>query len=593
MALLLNCCALSRQFGAEPLFRNLSFTLADGERHGLIGPNGSGKSTLLEILVGRQPAEEGEIVCRKSARLALVAQEPDFPPGQTVREILAAAARESSQIDPLLGQAGFRDFGQRADTLSGGWRKRLAIAEALARQPDLLLLDEPTNHLDLAGIEWLETLLQSARFASLTVSHDRYFLENIATHMMEINPAYPDGLFRVCGRYSEFLERREEYLAAQSREREALATVVRREVEWLRRGAKARTSKSKARIDAAQQKISALEEMDSRQAVGSAAIDFSATERKTRRLLVAENLSRTLGGRTLFQGLDLVLTPGMRIGLAGANGTGKTTLLRLLSGEDLPDRGNIVRAEGLQVVTFDQHREQLEPDWSLQRALAPDGDTVLYRGRPIHVKSWARRFLFRNEQLPQPVARLSGGERARVLIARLMLRPADVLLLDEPTNDLDIPTLEVLEESLLDFAGALVLVTHDRYLLDRVATVVLGLDGEGSAVRCADRLQFESVLAERAAARKAPPKKTSATADEVRPAVRRKLSYLDQREWDEMEVRIHTAEEELQSLRAEMLLPEVACNAEKLERAYRALQEAESEVSRLYDRWAELEEKIQ
>ena len=366
--------------------------------------------------------------------------------------------------------------------------------------PDLLLLDEPTNHLDLAGIEWLEAVLAEAVFASVIVSHDRYFLENIATDMAELSRVYPDGVLRVRGSYSTFLEKKEEFLHAQSKRQEALENLVHNEIEWLRRGAKARTRKSKARIGKANELMEDLADLNARTRTSSAQIDFSVTDRKTKRLIELEDVTYRLAvqdeeDRTLFDKLNFIITAGMRVGLVGPNGSGKTTLLRLLRGELSPTGGEIRRAEWLRIVYFDQTRE-LDSNVTLRRALAPEGDSVIYQDRVIHVASWAARFLFTGEQLNQPVERLSGGERARVLIAQLMLQPADVLLLDEPTNDLDIPTLEILEESLLEFRGSLVLVTHDRYMLDRVSNIVLGLDGQGGAESFADYAQWEVWQAE-------------------------------------------------------------------------------------------------
>jgi ATP-binding cassette subfamily F protein uup len=431
-----------------PLLRNIAFTIAEEDRIGLIGPNGSGKSTLLQILSGAVEPDSGEVALRKRARLSHVQQESQFAAALTVRAVIEAALERSAvpaderqaRFAETLGRAGFEDLEVKAESLSGGWRKRLAIAEALVQQPDILLLDEPTNHLDLAAIEWLEELLQSASFASVVVSHDRYFLENVATTMVELNHAYPEGLLRVPGNYSRLLEEKEAFLHAQAKHQEALENRVHREIEWLRRGPKARTSKSKARIDKAQQLIGELADLTARTRTASAGIDFSATDRKTRRLIELDHVTFDIGGRTLFADLDFVLTAGMRVGLVGPNGSGKTTLLRLLSRELVPSVGQVHRADSLRVVYFDQNR-LLDPDVTLRRALAPDSDSVIYEGRVIHVASWANRFLFTGEQLNQPVGRLSGGERARVLIAKLMLQPADVLLLDEPTNDLDIPTL--------------------------------------------------------------------------------------------------------------------------------------------------------
>jgi ABC transport system ATP-binding/permease protein len=494
MAALLSCSALRKSLGARTLFDNFSLTLAEGDRTGLIGPNGSGKTTLLEILAGNEPPDSGTVAMRKLTRLAYVPQDSLFEPHETVRSVLTAALdglsldglsldddQKHTDLEIMLSRAGFEDADTPAAALSGGWQKRLAIAAALVTAPDVLLLDEPTNHLDLDGILWLERALLAPN-ACLVVTHDRYFLENVATRVAEINRAYPQGAFQVRGNYSEFLERRQEFFEAQSKQQEALAGKVRREVEWLRRGPKARTSKSRSRIDAAGRLIDQLAEATARSVTATAQIDFTPSERKTKRLIEAEGIGKAFGDKRLFQNLNLTLSPGVRVGLVGSNGSGKTTLLKILQGEIEPDEGTIRRAEALRVVHFSQDRTaHFDPQTTLRRMLSPAGDSLIYRERAIHVAGWAKRFLFREEQLEMPMSRLSGGEKARVLIARLMLETADVLFLDEPTNDLDIPTLEVLEESLLEFPGALVLVSHDRYLLDRVSTVVIGLDGGGRA----------------------------------------------------------------------------------------------------------------
>ncbi len=496
---IINAQEISKAFGAKPLFQNVSFTISEGDRIGLIGPNGSGKSTLLRILAGLMEADSGNVAARKRTRLCYVEQDSRFPADTTVRSIIESAldrcgvsgTERGARFAENLGRAGFEDLDAPTAELSGGWLKRLAIVEALVQHPDILLLDEPTNHLDLLGIEWLEELLEAASFASVIVSHDRYFLENVTTDTVELNRTYPNGSLRVHGSYSEFLEKKEQFLHSQSLRQEALENLVHREIEWLRRGAKARTRKSKARIDKAGELMGELADLNSRTQTAIAQIDFSATDRKTKRLIELENVSCTLGGLTLFENLNFIVTAGMRVGLVGPNGSGKTTLLRLLQGDLAATSGEIRRADRLRIVYFDQRRT-LDPDVTLRRALAPDGDSVIFRDRVIHVAGWAARFLFTGEQLGQPVGRLSGGERARVLVAQLMLQPADILLLDEPTNDLDIPTLEILEENLIDFPGSLVLVTHDRYMLDRIATVVLGLNGQGGAERFADYPQWEA-----------------------------------------------------------------------------------------------------
>lgn len=594
--LIFNAQSISKSFGATSLFRDISFTVEDGDRIGLIGPNGSGKSTLLKILAGEIEPDSGEVSVRKLARLSYVAQDSDFPAGQAVRMVMETALEKAgvphdeweSRLRELLGRAGFSDFGTEAITFSGGWRKRLAIVEALVQQPDVLLLDEPTNHLDLAGIEWLEGVLSSAPCACVVISHDRYFLENVAIEMAELNRVYPDGLLRTNGRYSDFLEKKEEFLAAQARRQEALENRVRIEKEWLRRGPKARTTKSKARIDKANELIEELSDLSGRRQTRTAGIDLNATDRQTKRLVELEDVTYSAGSQ-LFDGLNFAITAGMRVGLVGPNGSGKTTLLRLLSGQLEPEAGSIRRANLLKVAYFEQNRA-IDGSLTLRRALVPDSDSVVYQGRVIHVAAWAARFLFTGEQLNQPVSRLSGGERARVLIANLMLQPADLLLLDEPTNDLDIATLEILEESLLEYPGALVLVTHDRYLLDRISNVVLGLDGEGNAESFADYFQWGEWISSRKQNKERASRQAAGPAP-AQQSARKKLSYLEAREWASIEERITSAEGELQAKRALLEDPRIAVDAARLQTVLAETEAAQSAVDALYKRWAELEAK--
>ena len=595
---------LSKRYGLAPLFKNISFTVSEGDRIGVIGPNGSGKSTLLEILYGKTKPDSGDVAVRKGTRLSYVRQISEFAAGVTIQAVIESAlervsVRQSERAGrsaETLGRAGFVDLEIPAATLSGEWRKRLAIAEALVQKPDILLLDEPTNHLDLAGIEWLEKLLQKAAFASVVVSHDRYFLENVTNEMVEIDEAYADGALRVEGNYSTFLVAKEEHLHAQRNRQEALENRVHTEIEWLRRGPKARATKAKARIDKAHKMISELAEMKERSGVSTSQIDFSATNRQTKQLIELTGVTGAIGERVLFENLNFTVTSGMRVGLVGPNGSGKTTLLRLLRGDLQPAGGEIRKAEPLRMVYFDQNRE-LDPDLLLRRALAPDSDAVIYQGNVIHVASWGARFLFTGEDLNRRVGKLSGGERARVLIAQLMLQPADVLLLDEPTNDLDIPTLEILEESLLEFRGALVLVTHDRYMLDRVSTTVLGFDGLGGIERFADYSQWdvwqerrreESDNAKLPVLRLRPRVPAEATPPT---AAKKKLSYKEARELESMEQRIAEAEQEVHNRQAALQDSAIMSDGPRLHSASLELDEARKIVDRLYARWAELEHK--
>ena len=599
MAPLVSCQSISKSFGARPLFTDITLGIEADEKLGLIGPNGSGKSTLLRLLASEDKPDAGEITRRRALRLVYLPQEDRFAADMTVDEVINAALQDDpledyerdAQRSIVLAAAGFESGEQIVSTLSGGWKKRLAIARALACRPDLLLLDEPTNHLDLQGVLWLENLLKNATFAFVLVSHDRYFLENVTNRIVELNRAYPEGYLSIKGNYSEFLTQKEDFLAAQQHRQHALAGQVKREIDWLRRGPQARTTKAQYRIDAAHELIGELAEVKYRNSQDkSVTIDFTASGRKTRELLVAKGIGKTLGERRLFAGVDVTLMPGTKLGLIGANGSGKTTLIRLLTGQLEPDTGSIKRADGLRIVLFDQNRAQLDRTLSLRNALSPNSDYVEYGGGKVHVTSWAKRFLFRPEQLDSPVGGLSGGEQARILIANLMLQPADLLVLDEPTNDLDIASLEVLEESLQEFTGALLLVTHDRYMLDNVSNELLALDGQGSAAYFADYAQWEQLRAKpsepanvKANGAKAP------AAPKPSGAALRRLNTVEQRELAGMEDTIMTAEGDVEARQAALSEPSVFADHVKMQDALKSLEAAQARVTALYARWEELE----
>ena len=596
MPVVLSCQNISKSFAARPLFQNISFGIDENERIGLIGPNGAGKSTLLKIVSGLIDPDSGALSVRKNARVGYLAQQDVFDE-DTVEGVLEGAIR-SSGIDPaervleinmMLGRLGFTDGSQQVQTLSGGWRKRLALARELLREPDVLLLDEPTNHLDIEGVEWLESMLKSAPFASLTISHDRYFLESVANRIIELNPAYSEGFLTAAGSYTDFLQAREDYLAAQAHKEHALAGQVKKEIEWLRRGPQARTTKANYRIKEAGRLIGELAETRYRNNVGtSAGIDFDSSGRKTRELMVAKNIRKDMGGRTLFEHVDLTLSPGTRLAIIGPNGRGKTTMLRALLGDVDVDAGTVKRADSLRVVFFDQNRAHLDQSVSLKDALCPNGETVLYRGASMHVTGWAKRFLFRSDQLQVPVSAFSGGEQARIVIAQLMLQPADVLILDEPTNDLDIPALEVLEESLLGFPGALILVTHDRYLMDRVATDIVSINGDGTTNMFASLAQWEGFRAQKEADTKQKPNSKTAVPGVDRGA---RLSSSERKELKGMEQAIESAELAVTELEASLTSPAVASDPVKLSQTWDAIEPAKALVAQLYARWEALERR--
>ncbi len=567
---------------------------------GLIGPNGSGKSTLLRILAGLDTADSGTVSRRRGVRIGYVAQQDSFGEGATINSVLAESVdahldeiERETLVAIMVGGVGFDDPEQLVATLSGGWKKRLAIAAQLIQEPDALLMDEPTNHLDVEGILWLEDLLKYAQFAYIVVTHDRYFLEHVTKRIVEISRSYPQGFFSSEGTYSEFLVKREEFLAGQAHQEMVLANQVKREVEWLRRGPPARTTKAKYRIDEAGQMMQDLAEVRERNAEDRGAkIDFVASGRKTRDLLIATDISKSLAGKTLFSGLDLALAPGMRLGLLGPNGSGKSTLINVLTERLAPDTGTVKTADRLRVGTFEQDRATLDQKLTLRVALAGDRDTVEFNGSVMHITAWAKRFLFRPEQLDGRVSQLSGGEQARILIARLMLQPVDLLVLDEPTNDLDIPTLELLEDSLTEFPGMLLLVTHDRFMLDRVSTELLALDGEGHASFYADFAQWQNHQKGAPVESKPKPSKAAApVAQAIPPRTASTLTRPEQREFDRIEETIAAAEGELARLKAEMASQAVVTNYVKLQDCMRLVAEQEKKTERLFARWEELEAK--
>lgn len=605
MSNIIVCKGVSKSFGAQDLFQDIDLIVHSGDKIGVIGPNGSGKSTLLKIMCDLEETDTGQVVRQKFVRLSYLAQEDLFDDNKTVFDNLLCALEDEdledtekyTLIHTLLSRAEFPDNDVLVVNLSGGWRKRLSICRALLVKPDVLVMDEPTNHLDIEGILWLEKILAGGNGpgAFLLVSHDRRFLENSTNRIVELSSVYPDGTLQVQGSYSKFLEARAEFLSGQQEEEERLANKAKREVEWLRRGPKARATKAKYRIDEAHKLTGELAEVKARnRSISSVQIDFEATGRKTKKLLEMVGVSKRFGENVLFENLDITLAPGSRLGLLGRNGCGKSTLMKLLAagedGQNNADCGSIRVADNVQIVNFDQNREGIDPTITLKRALAPEGDSIVFRDRSLHVVSWAKKFLFRPDQLETPVGQLSGGEQARILIASLMRSPADILLLDEPTNDLDIASLDVLESSLLDFPGALVLVTHDRYLLDRVCHRVLGFGGKSGVTYYADYEQWLADLPEATQDKKIQKKSTGP----VKPVKKGgKLSYMDQREYDQIEDQIAETELRVSGLQEKMDTPEVVSDSKELAATWAELEVAQGEVEKLYSRWDELEAKLE
>lgn len=592
MTLLLSGHALAKSFGTKTLFQDISLSIFAKERIGLIGPNGSGKTTLLKILASLETPDSGTVAYKKGLKVGYLPQTCEHP-DQTPLEILLETLKNAAEIPDYekeriakmwLTKFGFSGHESSAAILSGGWKKRLSLAKELILTPDLLLLDEPTNHLDLEGILFLENFLSQRECAYLLVSHDRYFLQNTTNRTIEINPTYPKGIFSIEGSYSHFLEKKQLFLEGQESLEKSLSSKAAKEKEWLQRSAKARTTKAQSRIDEAEELFSQLSDLKKRNRQKKADIDFVATERQTRKLLTVKNLHMKAGERTLFRNLNFTLSPFSRLGLMGPNGAGKTTLLRLLAEEILPFSGTLKKAEALQVVYFDQHRMHLPEHLSIREALSPNGNFVFFRGKPIHVNGWCKRFLFSPDLLDMPIAKLSGGERARISIAHLMLQPADLLLLDEPTNDLDIPTLETLEESLLDFPGALVLITHDRCMLDRLCNSLLVLGHAEEPQFFADYAQWEASMP---SSKSSPEKKKEASSSKD------KLSSSERKEYSQIEKKIQKLEQDVHQQNLQLENPLFAQNQEALQEICSSIALLENQIEQLYLRWEELEKKLQ
>lgn len=597
MAVIVSIHQLTKSFASRTLFDGLTFSVSGGERIGLIGPNGAGKSTLLKIIAGQSKAEGGTVSIQRGLKIGFLEQVPKFADDATVYSAVHEGASDPDDWESIaMGQELMSrlDLNDAADTpiksLSGGWQKRVALARELLKQPELLLLDEPTNHLDVESILWLEEFLAKARFGVITITHDRLFLQRVSNRIIELDRRNPGGLMSVNGDYAAYLAQKEALMTAQETQETKLRNTFRRETEWLRRGAQARQTKQQARIKAAGELESQVEDLTSRNQNQISRLDFVGLEKNPKKLIEAEKISKKYGTREIIPEYSLLVTPKSRIGLLGANGSGKSTLIRLLLKREEPDTGKVTHAERLEVAYFEQNRESLDPNLSLVNTICPQGEWVDYAGTKVHIRSYLSRFLFSNEQMGLPVGKLSGGEQSRLLLARLMLNKSNMLVLDEPTNDLDMATLDVLEDVLKEFNGAVILVTHDRYFMDQVANQILafGEDAKGNKniQSFADLIQWESWHLQQPKA--GSNKKSEVVEPEAPTQAKKKLSYNQQRELDGMESNIQKAEAKLAELTAMVSDPKVLADNKKLKEVSDQLTKAQAELDKLYARWSEL-----
>ncbi len=594
---------LRKAFASRPLFDGISFAIETGERIGLIGPNGAGKSTLLKMIAGRETVDTGTLSFSRGLRIGYLEQDPQFSEGATIMSTVMEGSPSKGEdlsdwesialADEMISKLSLTGF--PADTpitlLSGGWKKRVALARELVRKPELLLLDEPTNHLDVESILWLEEFLARANFSTLIITHDRLFLQKVSNRILELDKRNAGGLLSVAGDYTAYLETKDQLMAAQERREVILKNTLRRETEWLRRGAKARTTKQEARITRHGELSEEVDNLEYRNQKKTVKLDFAGMEKNPKRLIEALGVGKSYGDKHLFSDLDVLLGPGTRIGLLGANGCGKSTLIRVLLGRELADDGTLFHADGLSIAYFEQNRDTLDPETTLSDTICPRGDFVEYRGSKMHFRGYLDRFLFTPEQMNMPVGQLSGGEQSRLLIAKLMLTPANILVLDEPTNDLDMATLTILEECLVEFPGAVILVTHDRYFLDQVATKILSFSPDEAPIYFADLSQWENHLLSRAALKAGKLSKSKSEAKATAPSGKQKLSYNEQRELAGMEETIHKHEAELKALTVESENPKHWSNAVELGKISKAMGELQTKIDKLYARWTELEAK--
>lgn len=598
--ILISAHKIEKSFADRTLFTELSLGVEGAERVGLVGPNGAGKSTLLKILAGETDADGGTVSRKKGLRLGFVHQTPVFQPNATILSTVLEKCEHPDdsmmrayELISLLELSRF-GFDFPVEQLSGGWKKRLALARELALDPELLFMDEPTNHLDISGILWLEEYLANAPFAVVLITHDRLFLQRVTNRIVDIDPRNPNFILSVKGDYAQYLETKEQELAALKRQEQVQKNRLRRETEWLSRGALARQTKQKARIESAGELKVSVQNLKEKNRARVTEIEFGEAAHSPRKLIEAKNLKKAFGDRPLFQDVNLLITPKTRLGLLGDNGCGKSTLIKVLLGLEKSDEGQVKLADNLSVAYFEQSSETLNPELSVLKNILDEGDYVFFQGQPVHVRSYLDRFYFSGHKAELPVKKLSGGEQARLRIAKLMLKQAQVLVLDEPTNDLDSDTLDSLEDSLKDFNGAVILVTHDRYFLDAVANQILAFPpaefGETQLQKFANYFQFERWFFEEKN-RKPAAAKGTAVESTAKKEKGKRLSFNEKFELENMEATILKLETELAELtkQSEEATSTQASDHKKQAEIHIKIAELQTELDRKFERWTELE----
>ena len=583
-------------YGHLPLLDDANLLIEGGERICVIGRNGTGKSTLLRIISGDVVPDAGAVWRQPGLRIARLEQDVPLATDRRVREVVADGFdglehvdrwHVDVSVDMVMSRLGLPSDAI-VSTLSGGWRRRALLARSLVAQPDVLLLDEPTNHLDIEAMTWLESFIDTYRGAVVFVTHDRAFLQNVATRIVELDRG---RLTSWPGDYGAFLEKKEAWLASESVQHEKVDKRLAQEEAWLRQGIKARRTRDEGRVRAllAMRK----ERAERRSQIGKIRLQAESADRSGKLVFEAEDVSKSFGTRHVVRDATFRVMRADRVGLIGPNGSGKTTLLRMLTGELEPDSGEVRRGANVQIAYYDQQREQLDPERTVVETVGDGNDTVTVNGRTQHVHGYLRDFLFPAERANSPVKALSGGERNRLLLARLLTRPANVLVLDEPTNDLDIETLELLESYLVDWPGTLLLVSHDRAFIDHVVTSTLVFEGDGRVQEFVGG--YEDWLRQRSEPQLPVTSRESRPAKAVAPtnaATRKKLTFNEQRELEELPGRIEQMESEQQAVQVRIASPDFYKEtADDIAATLARADELKHALHDVYARWDELDSR--
>ena len=583
-------------YGHLPLLNDASLLIEAGERVCVIGRNGTGKSTLLRIIGGDVVPDAGTVWRQPALRIARLEQDVPLSTERRVRDVVADGFNELEHVDRWHVDVSVDMVMSRlslpsdavVSTLSGGWRRRVLLARSLVAQPDVLLLDEPTNHLDIEAMTWLESFLDSYRGAVVFVTHDRAFLKNVATRIVELDRG---RLTSWPGDYDAFLEKKEAWLASEAIQHEKFDKRLAQEEAWLRQGVKARRTRDEGRVRA----LMAMrkERAERRSQIGRVRFQAESSDRSGQLVFEAEDVAKSFQGHAVVRDASFRVMRRDRVGLIGPNGSGKTTLLRMLMGELEPDAGEVRRGTNVQIAYYDQQREQLDPERTVFETVGDGNDTVTVNDRTQHVHGYLRDFLFPAERANSPVKALSGGERNRLLLARLLTRPANVLVLDEPTNDLDIETLELLEAYLVDWPGTLLLVSHDRAFIDHVVTSTLVFEGDGRVREFVGG--YEDWLRQRSVETPLAKQSTRASAglDFSRaPSPKKKLSFNEQRELDELPRRIEEMETEHDAVQARIVSPDFYKeSADEIAATLARADELKNALHDVYARWDELDSR--